>query len=290
MPERPDCLDPLIDAHVHLWDLAVRSQPWISGPAMAPIDRSFRVIDLRSMAAASGVTGAVLVETINVPEETPELLAVAATEPLIRGVIGWVDLKAADVPDRVAALRAAPGGEYLAGLRHQVQGEADPRWLCRPDVRRGLAAVADAGLVFDLLVTPSQLTAVVETVAALPASMFVLAHAGKPDIAGGGHAPWAAQISALAAYPNVAVKLSGLVTEAGSGWTPEDLDPYLSTLLTTFGPNRMMWGSDWPVCLLAAGIDAVRALLDRWTAGLTPDERRALRAGTATQVYGLNTT
>lgn len=257
---------------------------------MAAIDRSFLVADHRSMASSSGVTGSVLVETANVAQETPELLAVAAAEPLVRGVVGWVDLTADDVPSRLAGLRAAAGGEFLVGVRHQVQGEPDDRWLCRPDVQRGLAAVAAAGLVFDLLVTPPQLPAATETVAALADLSFVLAHAGKPDIAGRGYAPWNEHMRALSVHPNVAVKLSGLITEAAPDWTPEDLDPYVATLMTTFGPDRLMWGSDWPVCLLAAGVDSVRRLLDRWTAGLTSGGRHAVRAGTATRVYRLSRT
>src|SRR3954466_5251303 len=136
-----------IDAHHHLWDLAVRDQPWITGPELAPLRRSFSVEDL---AAVATVDATVVVQTVTVPEETPDLLALAAAHDLIAGVVGWIDLTADDASEALGALRERPGGERLVGIRHQVQGEPDPEWLCRADVRRGLRAVARAGLVYDL--------------------------------------------------------------------------------------------------------------------------------------------
>jgi L-fuconolactonase len=236
-----------VDAHHHLWDLAARDQPWIDGAALAPLRRSFGVGDL--LDAASGIDLTVLVQTVCVPEETPELLALAASTELIGGVVGWVDLTAPDVADALAALER----EWLVGIRHQVQSEPDPRWLCRDDVRAGLRAVRDAGLVYDLLTLPHQLPAAIETVRALDDLVFVVDHLSKPPVASGELEPWATDIRALAAHENVVCKLSGMVTEADwATWTVDDLRPYADVVLEAFGPRRLMFGSDWPVCTLAA--------------------------------------
>jgi L-fuconolactonase len=230
----------------------------------------------------------VLVQTITVAAETPELLDLAAREPMVLGVVGWVNLAAPGVAERLAQLRASAGGQWLAGIRHQVQEEPDPRWLCRPDVRRGLAAVCEAGLAYDLLLTPPQLDAAIETVAALPELRFVLDHAGKPPIRDRELEPWRDRIGQLARYGNVTCKLSGLVTEADpAAWTVDDLRPYADTLLDAFGPERLMFGSDWPVCLLAASYDQVTIAAEELTAGLSGAERAAVFGGTAARAYGL---
>ncbi|MGV9772107.1 amidohydrolase family protein [Streptosporangium sp. NPDC003464] len=276
----------MIDAHHHVWDLSVRDQGWITGPEMAPLRRSFGVEDLP--AAAAGVTATVLVQTIAVPEETPEFLALAEAHDLIAAVVGWTDLAAPSVADDLAALRAAPGGGHLRGVRHQVQGEADPRWLCRDDVRRGLAAVGRAGLVYELLTLPHQLPAAIETVTALPGLEFVLDHCSKPPVATGALEPWAALVRELATRPNVTCKLSGLVTEADwAGWTAADLRPYADVVLEAFGPGRVMFGSDWPVCLLAAPYETVLETTRGLTAHLSASEREEVFGGVAARVYGI---
>ncbi|HEX4362032.1 MAG TPA: amidohydrolase family protein [Pseudonocardia sp.] len=283
-------MTPRVDAHHHLWDLAVRDQPWTEG--LPALRRSFALAELEPELRKEGIDATVLVQTVDVPPETPELLALAAAHPVVAGVVGWADLTAPDVADQLAALRAGPGGRALVGVRHGVQSEADPRWLCRPDVRRGLAAVGAAGLVYDLLVVPAQLPAAVETVRALPGLSFVLDHAGKPNIARGteaDRASWAADVRALGAEHNVVVKLSGLVTEADHGsWTPADIRPYAEQVLTAFGPDRTMFGSDWPVCLLAADYGRVAALASELIEALSPAERDAVLGGTAARWYGLD--
>lgn len=278
----------VVDAHHHVWDLSVRDQEWLSGPGMAAIRRSFGIEDLAPRARAAGVHATVLVQTVCVAQETPELLALAAADGLVAGVVGWTDLTAPGVADALAALRELPGGQRLVGIRHQVQSEPDSRWLLRPDVLRGLAAVADAGLAHDLVVLPHQLPAAVEAAARLPGLTFVLDHLGKPPVASGRLEPWRGALRRLAALPNTVCKLSGLVTEADrSSWTVEGLRPYADTAVDAFGPDRLMFGSDWPVCLLAAGyeevLDAARAL----TGHLGEAERRAVFGGTAARVYGL---
>lgn len=268
------------DAHHHLWNLEVRDQPWID-PA-SPLRRSFGVGDL--VAVARGFDATVLVQTIAEPEETPELLSVAAEHELIAGVVGWVDLTAPDVRDRLAELRS----DWLVGIRHQVQGEPDPRWLCRDDVRRGLRAVADAGLVYDLLTLPPQLPAAIETAWALDDLVFVVDHLSKPPIASGELEPWASGIRALAQHEHVSCKLSGMVTEADwSAWTVADLEPYFEVVLEAFGPERLMFGSDWPVCTLAAGYDEVVEAAEALTASLSQAERAQIFGETCRRTYTL---
>ncbi|NED82584.1 amidohydrolase family protein [Streptomyces sp. SID11233] len=278
----------IVDAHHHIWDLSVRDQEWITGEELAPLRRDFSLTDLEPEARANGVTATVLVQTVTVPEETPEFLALADGSDLVAGVVGWSDLTAPDITDTLAALRALPGGDRLVSLRHQVQSEPDPEWLLRADVLRGLAAVADAGLVYDLVVQPHQLPAAVRAAELLPGLTFVLDHAGKPPIATGGPLPWADDLRALAALPNTACKLSGLVTEADPhNWTVKDLRPYADTVIDAFGPARLMFGSDWPVCRLAATYTEVVEAAHALVSGLAPDERAAVLATTAERVYGL---
>jgi L-fuconolactonase len=276
----------IIDAHHHVWDLDIRDQSWITAD-MAAIRQNFGVDDMRDSARAAGVGATVLVQTVTVAAETPELLATAAADPLVAAVVGWTDLTAAGVSDELARLRAVPGGGYLAAIRHQVQSEPDPGWLRRPDVLRGLRAVAAAGLAYDVLVRPHQLASAVAAAAAVPGLTFVLDHAGKPPIANGDLAPWRAAITALAARPNTVCKLSGLVTEAPAGAEPRDFAPVADVMLSAFGPDRVMFGSDWPVCLLRSDYASVVALAQTLVTGLSDAERTAVFAATAARVYGI---
>ncbi|MBJ3812518.1 amidohydrolase family protein [Streptomyces flavofungini] len=279
----------IVDAHHHVWDLAVRDQDWITGPELAPIRRTFTVDDLAPHARAAGVVATVLVQTVTVAEETPEFLALAADSDLIAGVVGWTDLTRPDVAEALAALVELPGGKHLVGIRHQVQSDPDPQWLLRADVRRGLAAVADAGLVYDLVVRPDQLPLCAEAAARLPHVSFVLDHLGKPPIASGALEPWATSLRVLASLPNTTAKLSGLVTEADwATWTPSDLRPYTDTALEALGPGRLMFGSDWPVSGLAAPYGHVVDAAHEMTAELSDAERTEVFAGTARRVYGLS--
>ncbi|MFJ6080505.1 amidohydrolase family protein [Streptomyces sp. NPDC092369] len=272
-----------VDAHHHIWDLSVRDQDWI--PEDSVLRRDFGLSDLVPEARAAGVDRTILVQTITVPEETPEFLALAEAHDLVAGVVGWTDLTRPDVADELARLRELPGGHYLKGIRHQVQGEPDPEWLLRPDVHRGLAALTEAGLVYDLIVQPHQLPASAKAAASHPELTFVLDHLGKPPIASGTLDAWAADVRALAALPNVVAKLSGLVTEADpQTWTVDDLRPSVDIALDAFGPDRLMFGSDWPVSVLGATygqvVDAAREL--------TPESAHTqIFEATATRVYGL---
>jgi L-fuconolactonase len=278
----------LVDAHHHVWDLSVRQQGWLSGEAMAPIRRSFSAEDLRDAIADADVGATVVVQTVPVPEETPELLDLAGKDDLVAGVVGWVDLTAASVAEDLAALQESPGGQRLVGIRHLVQDEpAD--WLLQSDVRRGLGAVGAAGLRYDLLTLPHQLAAATETVAALEDVEFVLDHCSKPPIADAEIDSWAADVRALARRPNVTCKLSGLVTEAAPGDVgAQALAPYVDVVLDAFGPDRLMFGSDWPVCLLATSYSGWLNTVHELIGQLSDTERSAILGGTATRVYGLS--
>lgn len=276
----------IVDAHHHLWDLAARDQPWTAD--LPPLRRSFDLDDLRPALSRAGVTGTVLVMTVTVADETPEMLALAVAEPLIRGVVGWVPLDSASAADQLARLQALPGGGALVGIRHQVQEEPDPDWLGRPAVRRGLAAVGAAGLAYDLLVTAPQLPAAIAAARALPDVRFVLDHAGNPPVDPDAAAIWRRDVLELARSGNVAVKLSGLVTRGYPGRVPSpEYRSWAQTLLDGFGPDRIMYGSDWPVCLLSAPYDEVLSAAQEVTAGLSPAERRVVFTETAVRWYRL---
>jgi L-fuconolactonase len=272
-----------IDAHHHVWNLGVRDQPWLI--ALPSLRRSFAIEELRPSLLRHRIDATVLVQTIPIPEETPELLDLAESDPQVAGVVGWVELTAPDVADRLAELELASNA--LVGIRHPVQDEPDPGYLDRREVRRGIAAVGAAGLAYDLLVRPTQLPAAVAAARALPEVRFVLDHGGKPSIATAALAPWQDQIHELAACPNVSVKLSGLVTEAAADWTLESLRPYATVMLEAFGARRVMFGSDWPVCLLAATYDEVIGAANDLTEQLSPDERAEVFGGSAARWYRL---
>ena len=276
----------IVDAHHHLWDLSVRDQDWITDPPMGVIRRSFLEPDY--LAAAPVVSASVLVQTIPVAEETPEFLAVAASSDVVGAVVGWTDLTSPGVGDALAALTDGPDGSWLRGIRHPVQGEADPEWLCRKDVWNGLAQVGAAGLSYDLLTLPHQLPAARRTVAALPQVSFVLDHCSKPVI-GSDPGEWAELVRSLAAHENVTCKLSGLVTEADwKSWDVAALRPCFEVVLDAFGPSRLMFGSDWPVCLLAASYDEWLGAARELVAELSPHEQTAIFSGTASRIYGLS--
>ncbi|MGK3204912.1 amidohydrolase family protein [Amycolatopsis sp. MEPSY49] len=274
----------MIDAHHHLWDPARREYPWMAGAALDPIRRPYTVDDLRAVTKAAGVHATVLVQTVSSSEETAEFLSIAAAEPVIAGVVGWVDLAAADVVDRLASLDGP-----LVGIRHQVENEPDDDWLLRPSVLAGLDAVAAAGLAYDLLVRPAQLPAAASLAARLPQLRLVLDHAAKPPIAAGEWEPWASGVAALAARENVVCKLSGLVTEADwTGWEVGHLRRYVDHVLDVFGPSRLLFGSDWPVCELAASYEVVLDAAIALTGSLSDAERLGVFEHNARRVYGLD--
>lgn len=276
----------IVDAHHHLWDLQVRDQPWTA--ELPALRRSFHLSDLEPQAAAAGVSATVLVQTIHAVDETPEMLALAETSDLVAGVVGWTEVTVPNFGERLSELLSGPGGRRLVGIRHQVQELPDGGWLTHRDTLRGLRQLASAGLAFDLIVRADQIPDCVAAARAVPELRFVLDHLGKPRIAAGEREPWASDVRALAELPNVACKLSGMVTEADvEHWTVADLRPYADLVLEAFGPRRVMFGSDWPVSTLAASYPQVVETAMRLTEGLTETEREAVFSGTARRIYGL---
>jgi L-fuconolactonase len=244
----------IVDAHHHFWDPTRQEYPWM-GEEMAAIRRPFGPGELRPLLEDNGVDRTVLVQTLSSLDETREFLDTAATSEFVAGVVGWVDLTSPNVADTIASLVS----DLLVGIRHQVHDEPDPAWLLRDDVQRGIADVGEAGLVYDLLVRTRELPAALQTVRRQKDVSFVIDHAAKPHIAGGSwDAEWERGLAPFSDEANVTCKLSGLVTEADwKSWTPEQLEPYVKRVVGWFGPERCMFGSDWPVCLLAASYDQV---------------------------------
>ena len=284
----------MIDSHHHFFDPAARDYPWMTGNA-SPLRRRFGPDDLQPLLTAMGVEATVLVQTVGEVTETREFLATAAVTPYIAGVVGWVDLTASDVAETLAALKAGPGGEYLVGIRHQVHDEPDPNWLLRPDVGRGLSAVAEADLVYDFLIRPRETPAAIEVARRFPHLRFVVDHLAKPIIAPFDDEKldaWDDLMSGFAGHEHVACKLSGLVTEAGPGWlAEEELAVYCAIAFRIFGEDRLMFGSDWPVCTLVASYDrVVGALRDILiTLGpFAPGVEEKIWGGNAARWYGLS--
>lgn len=272
---------PVVDAHQHFWDTSRFHYPWLTDERAA-IRRPFTPEDLRPLLGAEGVTHTVVVEARSSLDETRELLALAEATDFLAGVVGWVDLTDPGVDAAVTALRAGPGGRFLVGIRHQVREEPDPRWLVRPEVLRGLAALAEAGLAYDLLVRPAGLSAADDAAAALPGLTLVVEHLGAPDVRAGEDAEWAAGMERLARRPNVRCKVSGLVLGRA-----ERLAPFVERLLDSFGDERLLFGSDWPVCLLGAGYDEIMDRLRTLISGLSPEARRRILGENAVRTYGL---
>ncbi|OQR63389.1 amidohydrolase [Streptomyces maremycinicus] len=282
----------LIDAHHHLWNRHRHPQPWLLEPGHEPIRRDFTIDDLRSTAnrpiAARRLNATVVVQCVASVPETRDLLALAETDPLIAAVVGWIDLTAPTAGDVLDELREGTGGRYLRSVRHLVQGETDDAWLQRPAVEAGLRAVAGRGLGYDLLIRSHQFRQAIRLAERLPELPLVLDHAGKPPIAARQLEEWERNIRRLAAHPQVTCKVSGLVTEADhTAWTVHDLKPVWNVLLDAFGAERLMFGSDWPVCLLAGGWDQWSAAVEDLLSACAPDEVASVLSHTARTFYRL---
>jgi L-fuconolactonase len=272
-----------IDAHQHFWRFDPVRDSWIT-PEMSALRRDFLPDDVAPLLAGARIDGVVAVQADQSEAETRFLLSLAEKHPTIRGVVGWVDLRAGDLAARLA--RWGKRGA-LKGFRHIAQGEPDD-FLTRAEVVRGIQALGAHGFSYDILIYPRQLGAAEQLVARCPEVRFVLDHCAKPPIASGHLTEWQRGIRQIARHPNVVCKLSGLVTEAvWSTWTDADLLPCLDTAAEAFGPGRLMFGSDWPVCLLAAEYWRVLEVVEQWAARLTPTERDRVLGGTAAAAYRL---
>lgn len=289
-----------VDAHHHLWGSRRRfplGGDWLLGSVgygweeagLTELARDFTPSALAPSLAGAGVSRTIAVQAIHAEGETEWLLEVARDTSTIAGVVGWTDLTAPAevVTERLSALWK----EGLVGVRHLAQFEADPRWLLRPEVVRGLRIVAAFALPYDLLLVPSQLDLVPELSERLPELRMVIDHLAKPPIAAGVLDPWRGDIRRAARNPNVYCKVSGMVTEADHRrWTPADLRPYIEVVLEAFGPQRLMFGSDWPVCTLAATYEQVAGALEENLQDLVGDDkgvREAIYRTTAAAFYGI---
>jgi len=271
----------VLDSHQHFWRYDARQYGWIDG-TMAALRRDFLPDDLGPLMTAEGVSATIAVQARQDDEETAWLLGLASAHPFIRGVVGWTDLQAPDAERRVERLANTP---RLVGLRHVVQSEPDG-FLHHSAFRRGMAAVERCDLVYDILIYARQLPEAVRFAASFSRQRFVLDHLGKPDVRGGGLEEWRRRLEELAALPHVWCKLSGLVTEADwRAWTPAQLRPYLDAALDAFGPSRVMFGSDWPVCTVAATYHQAVALVREAISEYSDDEQAQILGKTAEDVY-----
>jgi len=276
-----------VDAHHHLWHYSPEEYGWIDG-SMQPLQRDFLPADLAAVCREAGVDAALAVQARQTLEETHWLLSLAAEnslgDNLIRGVVGWADIAAEEFADTLPTLTANP---LLKGLRHVVQAEPDG-FLDAPAFNRGISALRETGLVYDILIFARQLPEAIRFVDRHPQQSFVLDHIAKPSIATGEIAQWAADLRELARRPNVACKLSGMVTEADwHTWTPASLQPYFEVVLEAFTPARLMAGSDWPVLTVACSYAQWWQTLAGWLAPLTSNERAQVEGLTASRVYRL---
>jgi L-fuconolactonase len=275
----------IIDAHHHFWNYDPKQYGWIS-ESMSVLRRDFGPDDLREEITNAGVDGVISVQARQSVEETRWLLDLATRNDFIRGVVGWVPL----VDDNVSAwLERFASNPKLKAVRHVLQDEPDEHFILRDDFNRGVRALKRFGLRYDILIFERHLPNTIEFVDEHPSQVFILDHLGKPKIRAGIVEPWRQNLCTLARRPNVYCKLSGVVTEADwPAWTPAQLKPYFDTALAAFGPKRLMFGSDWPVCLVASTyrrwIDGVRD----WAAPLSASEQDRIFGGTAIEAYGLS--
>ena len=273
-----------IDAHQHFWIYNRKDFDWIDD-SMAVIRRNFLPEDLQPDLKANDFDGSVVVQTRQTLEETRWLLGLAERNPSILGVVGWADLRSPDIQPQLTSLTRNP---KLAGLRHIVQSEPDDRFLLQPDFLRGITALEEFDLAYDILIYPKHLPVAIEFVQRFPRQRFVLDHLAKPPIKSGEISSWAKGIGALSASPNVFCKLSGLVTEADwKHWTPEHITPYLDVAFESFGPERLMIGSDWPVCLVAASYTRAVQVVEDYVCRFSPELQAAVLGGNAARFWRL---
>lgn len=273
----------IIDSHHHFWRYDVSEYGWI-GPEMAGLRRDFLPPDLMRETLEAGVDGVVSVQARQSLAETRWLLELASSFDWIRGVVGWVDLTSPAVEQQLTALRSPK----LKAVRHVLQDESDDGFMLREEFPRGVETVGRMGLAYDILIYERHLPQAIEFARRHEAQVLVLDHVGKPRIAAQTLEPWRSRIRELARCPNVYCKLSGLVTEADwRGWTLPQLRPYMETVLEAFGPERLMFGSDWPVCLVACQYARWLEIVQDFVAPLSPGDRQRVLAGSAIDAYRL---
>jgi L-fuconolactonase len=270
-----------LDAHQHFWSYDAAQYPWI--PPGSPLHRSWLPDDLAALQQPLGFDGSIAVQARQVVEESDWLLGLADKHANVKGVVGWVDLRS----DRVEAdLERLARHPKFVGVRHVVQEEPDVDFMLGQDFQRGISKLQAHGLTYDILIYPKQLAAAIRLAENFPEQPFVLDHVAKPFIKAGVSEPWATQLRQLAQLPNVHCKVSGMLTEADhQAWRPEQFRPYLDTVFEAFGPARLMYGSDWPVCLFAGSYEQAYRLVDDYARGLTDQQRAGLFGGNAAAFY-----
>lgn len=267
-----------IDAHQHFWRYDPAQYPWI--PEGSPLHRDWLPADLAALQQPLGLDGSVAVQARQNIAESDWLLGLADADARVKAVVGWVDLRSENVGVDLERLARHP---KFSGVRHVVQDEPDDMFMLRPDFLRGIAQLQPLGLTYDILIFPKQLPAAIDLVARFTDQPFVLDHIAKPHIKAGALSPWREQIRQLAAAPNVMCKVSGMVTEADHrAWKADDIRPYLDVIFEAFGTSRLMWGSDWPVCLFAARYEQCLRLVEDYAAG----NHAAIFAGNCARFYG----
>jgi L-fuconolactonase len=273
-----------IDTHQHFWLYRRDEYTWI-GQGMDALRRDYLPDEFERLMRAAGFEGSLAVQARQVPEETRWLLELADAHPFIKGVVGWIDLCSAHVARQLERYARHP---VLRGIRHVLHDEANDFFMLRKDFLSGISVLSDFGLVYELLVFPRHLSVASQLVEMFPGQVFVLDHIGKPPIREGLLEPWATGIRKLASFPNVFCKVSGMVTEADwKSWKQEDLAPYLDAIFDAFGTHRLMVGSDWPVCTLAAPFDLVMRIVKDYMRGYRKEEREMVLGGNACRVYKL---
>lgn len=276
-----------IDSHQHFWKYDPEQYPWIT-EKLAILKRDYLPEHLEPELRRQHLDGCIAVQARQTLEESRWLLSLATKSPIIKGVVGWVDLRSSRVEDQLAELAPNP---LFRGVRHVLQDEPDDNFALRPDFQNGISKLHGFNLTYDLLIFPKQLPAAIQLVRNFPQQPFVLDHIAKPHIKVGTFEPWATHIRELAHSPNVTCKISGLVTEAAwHTWQESDFRPYLDLVFETFTPARLMFGSDWPVALLASDYSRLFQIADNYTRALSESERTAIFGGTAARFYGLDQT
>ncbi len=277
-------LDESIDAHHHLWKYSQEQYPWMLA-GMENIRRDFLIPELHSVTREAGVTGTVAVQARQTIGETDWLLGLARDNELIRGVVGWVPLIDADVAKH---LERFSGNRKLKGIRHVLHDESDDFYMLRDDFNRGISLLNDFGLRYDILIFERHLLQTIQFVDRHPKQLFIVDHIAKPRVKDRVRSSWEAEIAELARRDNVYCKLSGMATEADwKGWTESDLRPYFDTVIAAFGPDRLMFGSDWPVILVACSYKCWADTVRSWIAELSPAEQLSIMGGTAKMAYSL---
>nr|MBI1232372.1 amidohydrolase family protein [Cytophagales bacterium] len=275
----------VIDSHQHFWKFDPKRLPWITD-SLSVLKRDFLPDELYEIYREHAVSGCVAVQAAQTTEESHFLLDLAAKNEFVLGVVGWIDIQADNLSDQ---LQAFSSFKKLKGFRHILQDEADDRFICRPAFQRGLEIILDNGYCYDVLIYPRQLKGALDTIAKFPEGRFVIDHLAKPDIKGAAMTYWRDIMKEFKGLKNVSCKVSGMVTEHDwKNWQQEDFFPYLDVVMDTFGEDRIMFGSDWPVCLLAAPFGEVKEILEKYLMSVSPSIQAKIWAENAISFYKLD--